>query len=132
MLERVVSATRAWRWVFVVFAAALFVGTHWPNLKVDVPMVERPDLLVHMCVFGAWFVFLWLSALVGRPVSWMTVLKCAIVAVAYAAVDESMQAIPWVRRHAAWDDFGANCLGIGVAASVAWMVVWVIERGRRA
>lgn len=124
-VRKAIGATRVWRWMFVVYAIALFVATHWPNLKLDVPMVERPDLFVHMTVFGGWCGLFWLSAWVGRAISGRSVVLSAVIAAAYAGVDEGLQAIPWVHRTAAWDDYGANCLGIVLAAAIAGgAVVW--------
>lgn len=125
-VRRVVCAAQVWRWVFALYAATLFVGTHWPNLKLDVPGVERPDLIVHLTIFGGWLGLLWLSGLVGPALKFKSLGLCVLVAVVYAAVDEGLQAIPWVRRNAALDDYAANCLGVLLGAALAGVVIlWV-------
>jgi VanZ family protein len=125
-VRRLIGATKAWRVVFAVYAAALFVGTHWPNLKVDVPGVARPDLAAHLTIFAGWFGLFWLSGLVGEALRWRSLAIAAVVAVMYAGVDEGLQAVPWVRRNAAMDDYLANCAGIMLGAAAAGLVIFWI------
>lgn len=112
-----------WRWAFAVYALALFVGTHWPNLRLEVPMVQRPDLLVHMTIFAGWYGLFWLAGIVGPACQWRSALLACPIAVVYAGVDEGLQALPMVRRYAAWDDFGANALGVVSGCAAAMIVV---------
>lgn len=107
-------SVRARRALFWCYAAALFIGTHWPALRVSVPGVERPDLVVHLAIFGLWMFLFWGAAYI-RPVwSARSIAVCVLIACAYAAADELLQAIPALKRTAAWDDFAANTLGIAI------------------
>ncbi len=119
---------RARRAAFVVYAVALFVSTHIPDLTIRVPNVDRPDLLIHMSAFGGWFVLLLAAELVGPWRSLRSISLCAAIAVCTAAVDEYSQSIPWVHRTAAWDDFGANVAGVVVAAIGACIAARVFRR----
>ena len=106
-------ASRAWRALFLLYAVALFIGTHWPQLAI--PMKGRPDLVVHMTIFGGWTVLFFLSGLAGPPTHWRAVAVAQLVGVLYAAADESLQAVPFVRRHFDWDDMMFNVFGVCAA-----------------
>ncbi|MFM9958887.1 MAG: VanZ family protein [Phycisphaerales bacterium] len=108
-LSRVVSSRPA-RVVFALYAVALFIGTHWPQLAI--PMAGRPDLVVHLTIFSIWTVLLFVSGLLGDPRSWRAVALVQVVAAAYACVDEGLQAVPFIRRWFAWDDMMFNTLGV--------------------
>ncbi len=116
------------RVTFYVYAAGIFVATHWPNLKIVVRDIERPDLIIHLCVFGAWTVLLWASGLVGRRDSVLTALRAGGVALVYAAFDEVTQAIPILGRTAAWDDYSADALGIAAGTAAAAIVAWRLSK----
>jgi hypothetical protein len=106
---------------FAIYACLLFIATHWPALTI--PLKGRWDLPVHAAVFGTWCALFTSLGVFGTPASRRNVLRSALVATVYAAVDESLQAIPAIHRTAAWDDFGANCLGV-------WLVAVAILVGR--
>ncbi len=117
------------RWVipaFALYAAALFTGTHWPNLRVEGP-VPRTDLWVHVGAFGGWMILACLCGWFGRPASAGNVLRTGLIAVLYAGIDEGLQAIPFIHRTAAWDDFGVDALGVVLAGTA----VWIVGRRRR-
>lgn len=113
-------STRARRACFLAYALLLFIGTHWP--KLTIPGGGRPDLFVHAAIFALWAALLIASGFFGPPLSRRNIALAALVAVAYAAVDEALQAIPWVRRNAAWDDWALDCAGIALAAVVAFAI----------
>lgn len=115
---------------FWVYAILLFTATHWPALELNVPMVERPDLIIHFGCFGGWFIAFWLAAWVGPPLRPRSIALGIPAAVLYAGFDEGLQAIPLVRRHCAWDDFFANCGGVLLAASVAIIITLFIRSSR--
>ncbi len=126
------------RWVrisgFVVYAVAVAVATHWPKLQIDSPYVERPDLIIHIVVFGAWAMALLISGLVkansprrGAVIVWF-------IAAAYAGIDELTQELPGIYRTAGWDDWAANVTGITLAC-VVWLVgvrIWLRRERVRA
>lgn len=109
-------ATRPWIVAFLLYAAVLFIGTHWPQLAI--PMAGRPDLVVHMTIFGGWTVLLFVSGLAGPPSQWRAVAVAQLIGVLYAAVDESLQAVPFVRRHFDWDDMMFNVFGVCAATLI--------------
>lgn len=103
--------------VFGLYAGFMFMMTHWPRLTIPLP--GRPDLLVHMTIFGIWTGLLiacgrFGPALSGRNIGW-----CFGVGVVYAAIDEGLQAIPFIRRTAAWDDWGCDLTGVALACVIA-------------
>lgn len=120
-----------WRVCFVLYAIALVTATHWPALTLEVPGLDRPDLLIHMTAFGGWFGLFWLSGFVGPPGSWRSIRLCVLIAVVVAAIDEYSQGIPGLKRTVAWDDFFSNCAGIAIGAAVA-SVVYLLCRPRGA
>ncbi len=119
------------RWLFWVYVPLLFTATHWPNAKL--PMTGRPDLVLHLTIFGVWTGLLIGAAFFGAALSWRNILWCAAIGAVYSGVDEALQAIPAIRRNAAWDDWGANLLGVAAATIVAILIRRVAlarERGR--
>jgi len=107
---------RTRRIAFGLFAGALFVGTHIPNLRVNVATIQRPDLVIHLLAFGGWFAFLLVAEFVGPWRSTRSIGLCALIAGAYAIMDEYSQTIPLLGRTAAFDDLTANLSGIVLTA----------------
>lgn len=110
------------RWLriaaFVAFAILLFVGTHWPQLRIHGP-IRRPDLIVHLVAFGIWALALCLSGLIGNPGSRKTALRCLLVGAVYAAFDETTQMIPILGRFAGLDDYLFNLIGLVLGSSLS-------------
>lgn len=119
---------RAAVFVFGFYAGVVFVGTHWPKLVLPIP-IHRPDLLVHMTLFGGWTVMCIAAAPFGRSLSVRNILACHLVSLIYSGIDEGLQAIPFIKRTAALDDFGANTCGVIAATLAALLVGWVRRRG---
>lgn len=103
---------------FAGFAALLFVGTHWPQLRIHGP-IQRPDLVVHLVAFGIWGLGLCLTGLLGEPGSRTTAARCLGVGVFYAAFDEATQMIPALGRFAGWDDYLFNLIGLLIGCSLS-------------
>jgi hypothetical protein len=131
LLTKIESNQRLCRIAFWLYALTLFTATHWPALKVDVPGIERPDLIVHCSVFALWFTLFWLTGYAGPIARVRTIFVSAFVATGYAAIDERLQAVPWVQRTCAWDDLEANWLGITIAASLAIVAITILNRASR-
>lgn len=127
MIDRLVPGRRLRRLAFWLYAPLLFLGTHWPALKLP-EGPRRPDLWVHMTIFGLWAGLLIAAGYFGKPLSTRNIAVVALVGVAYAAIDESTQAIPALKRTAAWDDYAFNCLGILMACSIALAIARVRSR----
>lgn len=109
------------RRVFWAYAAVIVVLTHWPNLEVPNP-IPRTDIFVHISVFGLWNILACSCGWFGNPLDKKNILRSTLVAAVYAAIDESTQAFPFVHRHAGFDDYGANLLGILTAAGFLWFL----------
>lgn len=116
------AVPRAWRrGAFWLYAIALFTATHWPNLRIEGP-IKRPDLIIHLAAFGLWTALLIAFAAFGPALSARNILACVGIAALYAAFDESTQAIPFLNRTAAWDDYAANLGGVAAACLIAMVV----------
>ncbi len=118
---------RAVRFAFIAYALVLFTLTHFPNLKID--STWRPDLVAHLTAFGGWTLLLIMSGLFGPPLSSCNIALAAATGVAYGAIDEGLQAIPFIHRHAALDDWAADCLGVALACA-AVLILRVAMRPR--
>jgi hypothetical protein len=101
---------------FWLYAAALFTATHWPNLRLNAP--EGSDKVIHCMVFGGWMIVATAMGWFGEPLSDRNLLRTLFVAAAYGGLDEGLQAIPFVHRTCALDDYAANAVGVMLAALV--------------
>ena len=113
---------RTWRTAFVCFAGAVFIATHWPRLTVPGP--GGTDLVAHLVVFSAWTVLLGLTGWCGPRFSVRGVGLGVLIALAYAGVDEGLQAVPILGRTCSWSDYGANALGVALASAGLLVVGW--------
>jgi len=104
-----------WRWLFAPYAVTLFIATHWPKIRIDGP-IPRTDLLIHVTVFGGWGLLATLCGFFGPPLSRRNIVRTWMLGLVYAAIDESLQLIPFLQRVAAIDDYAANASGITLAA----------------
>ncbi|MGP1347751.1 MAG: VanZ family protein [Phycisphaerales bacterium] len=105
---------------FLAYAIVLFIATHWPQLRVEGP-VHRTDLWVHFFAFALWAMLLTASGLTGSPANPRRLPLRLAIAIGYAILDESLQAIPALGRVFALDDMAANITGatLGVLAAFA-------------
>lgn len=113
--------------LFAIFAIALALGTHWPGVRIEGSM-PRSDLLVHVAAFGAWTSFLMACRFFGPMLSWRNILWSSGIALIYAAVDESTQGIPALRRTVAIEDFLASATGVAGATGAAWLARIAVRR----
>ena len=102
-----------WRRVFVAYAAALTVGTHWPRLRFGAE-IPTSDTMLHAAAFATATFLLWQTGWIRRR------LLVAITVLAWAGFDELTQGVPGLGRVVSGDDMAANALGILVAASGLW------------
>lgn len=103
-----------WRIAFALYAVLLFTGTHWPKLNIEGP-IPRPDLYIHFGAFGLWAFLFGLCAFFAPKAPRFSAKNyvCTFIAgLAYAAIDEGLQAIPILYRTCAWDDYAADAVGI--------------------
>lgn len=101
------------RAAFWLYLPTLFTATHWP--KLTLPGTGRPDLIVHLFAFGLWTALFIGAGFFGPALSWRNIRVAFLIAPLYAAIDEGLQAIPFVHRTAAFDDWLANLSGILLA-----------------
>jgi len=110
------------RVAFFIFALVVVFLTHWPQLQVPVPGLNRSDLVAHVGVFGIWTVLFIRCSWFGPVLSARNIVVGGLLALAYAGLDEATQAIPGVRRFVGWDDFSANMVGVGVGVAAVLLV----------
>lgn len=115
------------RRAFALYAALVFTATHWPKLEIHAP-IERPDLVIHLGVFGLWAGACIAAAFFGPLWSTRNILISGLVSLIYSAFDEATQAIPFIHRTCALDDWCYNALGVAGATAIALL----LARRRRA
>ena len=97
----------------------LFIGTHIPSNKL-LALMHQSDKVLHLCAFaGLAFLMAWAIPTNMRQL-YQNTLLAAFIAVVYAGLDELLQ-IP-VGRTADWNDFYADCFGIGIGLLVYTLV----------
>lgn len=124
------AGQRTIRSAFWAFALLLFTLTHWPALEVPNP-VPRTDILMHMSFFGTWTLLCAASGWFAPALSTRNITLTFVIGVLYSGFDEGLQMIPFIRRQAGWDDFGADVLGV-LAATVLLLILSRAVRGRLA
>jgi hypothetical protein len=115
------------RLAFFPYALALFTATHWPALNVPGQEV-RSDLIIHLICFGGWTILFTRCGWFAPWSSRRNLSLSALAAFGYAAFDEGTQAIPALRRVAAWDDLAANYLGVTTGTLACIVAAWFIRR----
>jgi VanZ family protein len=108
------------RAAFLLYIPVLFTATHWPRLTI--PGEGRKDLIVHVAALGFWTALLIGAGFFGPPLSRRNIFAAFGIATLYAVFDEATQAIPFIHRTAALDDWAADCAGIFLACVVALLV----------
>lgn len=101
------------RRAFFAYALLLFTLTHWPSLRIETD-VSRPDLIIHATAFAIWTVLFASCAFFGAPGSRRNLGMCALIGVVYACIDEALQGLRFINRHAAVDDALADILGVAI------------------
>lgn len=109
-----------WRSVMGWGALALsFTATHWPRLELPEPM-EGGDQTVHLAVFMVVGLAAWNAGWFQSPTRFL------IAALAWSALDESLQAIPVLHRWSTGGDFLANAAGV----TCAWLLIRAVAPRR--
>ena len=97
---------------FALYAAALFVATHWPALVLP-SVVPVSDKTIHFVAWGIWLALLSSAWKLPLGLLLVTGLACSV-------ADDASQAIPVLNRHASLMDAVANV--IGIVAVWSWVV----------
>lgn len=116
------------RIVFVCFALVLVTLTHWPNLEIDIEVIQRPDLVAHFGAFGLWTLLLIAASFFGPMLSTRNIALATLVAAIYAPLDELTQGIPGVNRHVSMFDLAANLGGVAGASLFMLLVARIRQR----
>lgn len=119
---RLQRITRPWRWAFVIYITAMTIGTHWPNMQLA-PEIPATDKTIHLAAFGGLAVLLWRTR--WFPKIWL----CGLLALVWAAFDETSQGFPGLNRTVSWQDMIANALGISLAVTWMWALKPIGIRG---
>jgi hypothetical protein len=101
------------RWIFGIQMTLTVLLTLWPKLQVP-NVVPRTDLVGHLTAFGTWMIAATWLGMFGPIFSARNIVLTGILGAAFGAVDEGLQAIPFIHRTCALDDWGCNVLGIAV------------------
>jgi hypothetical protein len=113
---------------FVAYAAVLFIATHKPGVDVNVVPGWRLDLLIHMAAFGLWALLLGLTGWLANARHTRGMFLLMVVSVAYAAFDESTQALPIFDRVFDLTDMAANAMGAILGTVIACLGLHTLDR----
>lgn len=102
------------RVTFVLYALALTIGTHWPDLSVASPGIEFSDKILHAGAFFGGALLLGLTGWLGPP-GLRSAGFAGVIGVAWAAADELTQGLPGLNRSVSVFDFLADLLGVAGA-----------------
>ncbi len=117
--------TRPWRLVFVLYACALTVATHWPQLDIGTETQPAPDKLLHLFAFGG-LAFLLIQT------RWLrTIWTVGLVTFMWTLLDEITQALPVLGRQSSVMDVLAGELGVAVVVTWAWALGSIGEVANR-
>jgi hypothetical protein len=116
---------QAFRAAFMLYVPALFIATHWP--KLELPAAGRPDLFIHIVAFGLWTALLIGAGFFGPALSRRNIRVAGVIGIIWAGFDEATQAIGFINRHAAWDDFAANVGGVLLSCSASLLLMKVVR-----
>ena len=106
--------TRPWRLVFVFYACALTVATHWPQLDIGTETQPAPDKLLHLFAFGG-LAFLLIQT------NWLrTIWAVGVLTFMWTLLDEITQALPVLGRQSSVTDILAGELGVALVITWAW------------
>lgn len=104
----------------------IFMLTHIP--KVPSPPGHLNDKGAHFLAYGglagAMFITIWANWPRGTEVWWKVLLACA----AYGAIDEWLQALPFIHRDCELNDWFADMGGTLIAVIVLGIVHWFVVR----
>src|SRR5262245_61391978 len=104
------SVIKHWRMLFIAYALALTIATHWPRLQVDTGLPGN-DKTIHFLAFGGLTILLWQTRWVKRL--WL----CGLIVLVWSILDEASQELPGIHRTMTYTDLIANALGVLAATT---------------
>ena len=112
--EHARRSARPWRIAFVLYACALTVATHWPELDIGTETHPATDKLLHLFAFGG-------LALLLIQTSWLrTIWAVGVLTFMWTLLDELTQAMPVLGRQSSVTDILAGELGVALVVTWAW------------
>jgi len=99
-----------------IYWCALFVATHIPAKRL--PKIKVNDKLEHFTAYLGLGLLLYISLWTSRPTwrrLWLIVLG---IGMAYGAIDEWLQAIPFIKRTCSLADWFADVSGLAIAVTL--------------
>lgn len=111
-------ATALRRVAFIVVAAGVASGTHWPNLRMGDP-THPADKLLHFVSFAVLGFFLHEARFFREHQSWRYLALFAI-GIAWTSIDEISQQLPGLGRSFSLEDIVASSAGFIIATSLCW------------
>ncbi|MGI9013075.1 MAG: hypothetical protein ACR2GY_02375 [Phycisphaerales bacterium] len=106
-----------WRIMFVVYATALTVGTHWPRLDLGTEEYPATDKMLHLYAFAGLATLLWWTGWL-KQLRWLFPLVFV-----WILADEITQSLAILERTFSWADVIAGALG----SIVAWAWLWALR-----
>jgi VanZ family protein len=115
MLSSRVLQRLLWTLTFIYWSI-IFALTHTPAQHL--PKVKLNDKYEHLLAYGALGGLLFCSLWASRPARRGIALTVLMIGMAYGAVDEWLQALPFVHRDCSLADWFADVAGISIAVVV--------------
>ena len=109
---------------WIVIAAILYLSFFTPP-QTDMEEIPGIDKLAHICMYGGLCFMLWIEYLrIHRTIDRRKMLIGGIILpISLSGAIERMQAYCTTNRGGEWMDFGANTLGVLLAALVGYYVL---------
>ena len=107
---------RTVRIAFVLYAAALTLGTHWPELSAPSAGPDHLDKFVHFVAFAIGTLLLGLTGWLGSIEALRTAVFALSIGVAWSVADELTQGLPGLGRTVSGLDLVANLTGVAAAS----------------
>ena len=109
---------------WIVIAAILYLSFFTPP-QTDMEEIPGIDKLAHICMYGGLCFMLWIEYLrIHRTIDRRKMLIGGVILpISLSGVIELMQAYCTTNRGGEWMDFGANTLGVLLAALVGYYVL---------
>lgn len=112
--------------VTIVYWLGIFTLTHVPAPRL--PTVHVSDKLEHLISYGALGTLLFLSLWAVRPTWTQIGILTLAIGIMYGAIDEWLQALPFVNRDCDFLDWTADVSGVAIAVVVLTFIRWWSQR----
>jgi VanZ family protein len=120
------TATRILWLTTAAYWLGIFTLTHVP--APHLPTVHVSDKLEHLISYGGLGTLLFLSLWAARPTWTQIGILTVAIGMMYGAIDEWLQALPFVNRDCDFLDWTADTAGLALAVVVLTFIRWRWER----